>query len=112
MRIAVNPRLPKCFDSKPNDARPASHQHWWFRPFIRTFSWEQWNSQDEERKAQWFAAWPSGTRYSVRCLDGGAWDRTTNHGSFPTLEEAKRVAGDLAELYKDRRGVCPQGYEP
>ena len=104
MRIAVNPRLSKKFDSTPNDSRPASHQRWWYRPFIRTMSWEDWYSQDEERRAGWFKAWPSGTRHEVRCLDGGAWDRTTNHGMFNTMEEAVKIAENLMELYQDRRG--------
>jgi hypothetical protein len=109
MRVSINPKLSKNFDNIPNDARPKSHQRWWFRPFIRTMSWEDWKSEDEDRKAEWYKHWPSGVRYEVRCLDGGAWDRTTNHGMFATLEEAMSVASDLADLYKDRRNECGTG---
>jgi hypothetical protein len=109
MRIAINPKLSKKFDSTPNGLRPDSHQRWWYRPFIRTMSWEDWNSSDEERKAAWFKAWPAGVRYEVRCLDGGAWDRTTNHGVFATKEEAQKVVENLMDLYHDKRRNLPDG---
>jgi hypothetical protein len=94
--IPVNPKLPKNFDNTANQARPQSHQRWWYRPFIETYTWEQmcgpigriWGSNAEERRAKWLHHWPTGTRYDVRCLDGGAWDRSTWWGSFATLEEA------------------------
>lgn len=88
--IPINPRLPKNFDLTPNDARPASHQRWWHAPYIVTCTWEQmaWPTATDEDRAKWYAAWPSGTRYAVRCLDGGAWDRSTGWGMFATLEEA------------------------
>lgn len=46
---------------------------------------KQWT---DSGRAQWMEAWPSGIRYDVRCLDGGAWDRSTSWGMFATLEEA------------------------
>lgn len=35
------------------------------------------------------------TRFDVRCLDGGAWDRSTWKGSFETLEEAVNFAKSI-----------------
>ena len=85
--IPINPRLPANFDSTPNVARPASHLRWWGRPYIVTQDWDGHGDYDA-----WHKAWPSGTRYNVRCLDGGAWDRSTKWGMFATLEEAIRCA--------------------
>lgn len=99
--IPVNPKLPPDFDNTPNDLRPTDHLQWCGRPYIETMTWEEmsagawpdatedeWARWLEEWRARWFAAWPSGTRYDVRCLDGGAWDRSTNWGVFATLDEA------------------------
>jgi len=110
-RIPVNPKLPRNFDSTPNEERPASHQRWWSRPYIVTMTLDDWRAHydkwdaiqiargeptadREPFYAHWLEAWPSGTRYDVRCLDGGAWDRSTWWGSFATLEEAKQCAGN------------------
>jgi len=111
--VLVNPDLPAAFDSTPNDER--SHREtafWWNRPFIRTdtltlepyesyvarfkaggwekdiVSPEEWAAKQEKQKAGWLQYFPAGTRYMVRCLDGGAWDRSTNWGRFPSLELA------------------------
>ncbi len=99
MKIPINPKLPAGFESTPNDERPKSHQRWWHRPFIVTFTWEQMHRgakvSDEQMatwRTDWFASWPSGTRYDVRCLDGGAWDRSTCWGMFPTEEAAVAFA--------------------
>lgn len=96
--IPLNPKLPARFDSTPNDERPASHQRWWNRPYIVTFTWEQMCGANAtaEQRARWFDSWPSGTRYDVRCLDGGAWDRSTWWGSFATLKAAQACAGGVA----------------
>lgn len=71
--VLVDPDLPPRFDSTANDDRPDSHRKFWGRPYIVT--------QDGERPG-----------FVVRCLDGGAWDRSTNWGKFPTLEEAVKQA--------------------
>jgi hypothetical protein len=102
--IPINPKLPPNFDHTPNDRRPASHRRWWHRPYIVSESVEDRDREfaerndeyaeagrkywQEEGRAKWMAAWKSGTRYDVRCLDGGAWDRSTWWGSFDTLEAA------------------------
>lgn len=102
--IPVNPELPKHFSSTDNEKRPASHLPWVHVPYIETTSVEQldadyagrtddyaeearasWN--DDGRKS-WMEAWPTGTRYDVRCLDGGAWDRPTCWGMFRSIEQA------------------------
>jgi hypothetical protein len=94
-KVPINPRLPARFDETPNESRPRSHMRWWNRPYIVTTSWEQmcWPTATEEDRTRWFRRWPSGTRYDVRCLDGGAWDRSTCWGMYATLEEALEVAG-------------------
>lgn len=109
--VPINPRLPEHFDATANEDRPASHRKFWHRPYIVTDTVEALDAfyagrtdayADEGRhrwiegRKQWLAAWPSGTRYTVRCLDGGAWDRSTNWGSFATLEAALAVAGEEA----------------
>ena len=94
-RIPVDPKLPKNFDSTPNDERPASHRRWFGRPYIETYTLERLyatRSPTDDERRRWLAAWPGGTRYDVRCLDGGAWDRSTWWGSFPTLEQALACA--------------------
>jgi hypothetical protein len=101
MKIPINPRLPKNFDDTANELRPKSHNRWWFRPFIRTYDGGYKPGDDYYEK--WLEAWPTGIRYDVRCLDGGAWDRTTGHGQFATLEEALKVASDLAKSYETER---------
>ncbi|MDP2832333.1 MAG: hypothetical protein Q8Q28_03370 [Pseudomonadota bacterium] len=99
--VLINPSLPPAFDQTPNDARPDSHAKWWHRPFIVTYSdavshYAQCSEEEKERmRRQWFDAWPSGTRYDVRCLDGGAWERSTSWGAFATLEAAVACAKSL-----------------
>jgi hypothetical protein len=106
-KIPINPKLPRDFDDWPNDLRPRSHRKWWNRPYIQTVTWEQMKPRNPEMvgefRDRWFAAWPSGTRYDVRCLDGGAWDRSTNWGSFATLDEALACASSGAPF---RRTPC------
>lgn len=109
--VPINPQLPEDFDATPNEDRPASHLKFWHRPYIVTDTVEQMDAfyagrTDEyadrgreswtEGRKKWLEAWPSGTRYTVRCLDAGAWDRSTNWGSFATLEAALAVAGRAA----------------
>ena len=94
--LPVNPRLPPKFDDTPNDARPRSHDFWWDRPFIRSWSIDDFPRPHlidfpetlAEVRTAWLHAWPSGLRFDVRCLDGGAWDRSSVWGIFGTLDEA------------------------
>ena len=112
--IPINPKLPRNFDSTPNDERPHSHARWWGRPYIQTET--VWRLDDQyagrtdeyadgarqywaENRAKWLEAWPSGVRWNVRCLDGGAWDRSTSWGMFATLAAALECAGSPVTLY-------------
>ena len=91
--IPVNPVLPKHFFNTDNAKRPNSP--WWNVPFVKVYPCP-WAS-DSEHLAGWLEAWPSGTRYDVYCLDGGAWDRPTSWGKFATLEEAIQCAQEGPE---------------
>lgn len=82
--IPIDPELPEDFDDTPNDERPELHQAWWFVPYLITG--------------------PRG--YTLRCLDGGAWDRSTSHGQFPDLPAALRAARKLdqeCQLYRQMK---------
>ncbi|MEI0679620.1 hypothetical protein VUT07_09645 [Pseudomonas aeruginosa] len=131
-RFPLNPILRDWFDQTPNDKRePLELEHWWDLPFIVTDGWEdcethfrnhqarlraegfdgalsavQVEAEIPARKAEWFKAWPTGTRYEVRCLDGGAWDRSTNWGMVGTLEEAvaRCIAGPTWRRALDAMG--------
>ena len=109
--VPINPKLPPDFDQTPNDDRPDAHRKFWGVPFIVTDSVDAWDAYYADRtdewaeegrahwvegRKRWMEAWPSGVRYSVRCLDGGAWDRSTAWGSFPTLEAALGLLGRAA----------------
>jgi hypothetical protein len=76
-RIPLDPKLPKAFDATPNDARSKTQlDAWWDRPYGITLS---------------------DGRIEVRCLNGGAWDRSTHLGvaddydAACTLAEAKQA---------------------
>ena len=74
--LLVDPKLPPLFDSTPNEQRSKRHLDiWWDKPF---------------------AISNPGGGFTVRCLDGGAWDRSTWYGAAKTLEEAGQLA--LAKL--------------
>lgn len=101
--VPINPKLPPRFDDTSNEWRPPSHRKFWNVPFIVTETVEALDAYYAGRtddyaeagrklwiggRETWMAAWPSGTRYEVRCLDGGAWDRATSWGMFSSLEAA------------------------
>ena len=106
--VLIDPVLPRNFDSTPNESRPVTQRKWWRLRFIVTDSVAALDAYYAERsdeyaekcrtewtangRPQWLAAYPSGVRYTVRCLDGGAWDRSTNLGSYPSLPAAIEVA--------------------
>jgi hypothetical protein len=109
-----NPKLRDDFGNTANDYRePLETEDWWGLPYIETFSWDVREAhtrrvQDHHRaegnefvisdtelsakladdKARFYEKYPEGLQYFVSCLDGGAWDRPTNWGTFPTLDEA------------------------
>ena len=72
-RIPLDPKLPKLFDSTPNEQRSkAQLDAWWDHPFGVTMA---------------------DGRIDVRCLNGGAWDRSTHLGVADDYD----AAGALAE---------------
>ena len=96
--VLVNPVLPKQFDNTSNETRPQSHQKWWGVPFIVSNSIESldafYDGRDDEYadearrdwhgrgRAQWLDAFPTGFRFTVRCLDAQRVE----------LEELRRVS--------------------
>ncbi|EWS66621.1 hypothetical protein Y695_00029 [Hydrogenophaga sp. T4] len=70
--LPVDPPLRKFFDQTPNEER-SQHEldTWWDRPYAVTC--------------------PDG-HFEVRCLDGGAWDRSTCYGAADTIDEARVLA--------------------
>lgn len=70
--LAVDPVLPQDFDQTANESRSKTElEAWWLRPFALTLP---------------------GGGYEVRCLDGGAWDRSTWYGHADTLDAARELA--------------------
>ena len=66
--VLIDPLLPDDFDSTPMDARTEDDMDKWYNlPFVQ--------SQDNGI-------------YTVRCLDGGAWDRSSLKGGFDSMEQA------------------------
>lgn len=116
--VLINPFLPEGFDDTPNDERSEEElARWWGRRFIETsriedqledfesyaarceidgmephFAQADWEAQQQQLRQQLEERYPSGTAYHVRCLDGGAWDRSTWWGSTDTLEGALEIA--------------------
>lgn len=74
----IDPILPEGFDSTPNTMRSKEHlDTWWDRPYAIS------NGDGS---------------YSVRCLHGGSWDRSTWMGKAGTIEEAREIG--ILELKK------------
>ncbi len=108
--IPIDPIQRQSFDITPNDDRPQREiDEWWDVKYIVTQSFgrdtyqeyskrvenpdpeKQWTNDRKERKKRWLENYPDGYRYTVRCLDGGAWDRSTNQGSCGSLNEAIEI---------------------
>jgi len=111
--IHVNPERPEDFGCTPNEERSAEEMDkWWEVPYVEVDGFSvpdenyqafvermtgyaqqvekeaEYNAQIEEWRRGWFEAYPTGYRFTVRCLDGGAWDRPTNYGCFGALADA------------------------
>lgn len=112
----VDPLLREFFDATPNDLRERLEVlDWSGKPYIVTQPYspvdasytdhvdrllahsfalddieteEKFNQRLAKYKESWFEAFPSGIRYEARCLDGGAWDRSSSKGMFSTLDLA------------------------
>lgn len=81
--LPLDPKLPKNFDFTPNEDRSkAQIKAWWDRPFA--------------------VSNPDGS-LSVRCLDGGAWDRSTSYGRAQTMAEARTLADRKLSEWKAMR---------
>ena len=115
--IPINPNLRPDFDDTAHDDRDSLEtSDWWGRPFICTDCWEDnaesWKDhverlkqhpfieipekeayeiQQASSKKAWLESYPTGVRYDIRCLDGGAWDRSTMWGMVGSLEEAMQI---------------------
>ncbi|WP_197433693.1 hypothetical protein [Bradyrhizobium sp. CCH5-F6] len=91
-RIPLDPKLPKTFDATPNDTRSkAQLDQWWDRPYGLTR--------------------PDG-RIEVRCLNGGAWDRSTHFGFADDYDAACALAeAKQAEWlkFRERPNACLEG---
>jgi hypothetical protein len=71
-RIPLDPKLPKAFDNTPNEARSKEQlDAWWDHPYGVTR--------------------PDG-HIEVRCLNGGAWDRSTSFGLAENYDAACALA--------------------
>ncbi|WP_421927164.1 hypothetical protein [Neoaquamicrobium sediminum] len=85
--ILINPVLPDGFHSTRNEARPQSHARFWNRPYI------------EVREHA------DGRDVTVRCLDGGAWDRPTLFARFASIQEALDYLGATGRTHHDTISV-------
>ena len=54
-----------------------------------------------EGRKKWLESYPTGIAYCVRCLDGGAWDRSTNYGTYADIDSALAKANELYKCYKN-----------
>lgn len=88
-RIPLDPKMPKAFNETPNDARSkAQLDQWWDRPYGITLA---------------------DGRIEVRCLNGGAWDRSTHLGVADDYDAACALAeAKQAEWlkFRERPRIC------
>lgn len=83
LALPLDPKLPPAFDATPNDDRDeAEILAWWDRPFALTR--------------------PDGS-LEVRCLDGGAWDRSTWYGVAPDMAAAVKLANEKLAWWRKTR---------
>ena len=118
--IPINPVQRYYFDMTPHDKRNKKEvDDWWEQPFIVTESFgvdtykeyllrmkdsenieteEEFNKRRNASKKSWEETWQGGIRHTVRCLDGGAWDRSTWKGAFNTMDDALALAESLKDI--------------
>lgn len=125
--IMINPKLRINFDSTSNEKRNDKEvEKFWGKPYIlveelelesweehyyrlKNLGWndekignkEEWNKYLKESKDLWNSEFVSGFRYTVRCLDGGAWDRSSWKGTFSDFDEALNFAKDIYKEYNE-----------
>lgn len=84
--LLIDPKLPPWFDNRRNELRSKQHlDRWWDKPFAITAK--------------------DGSGFTVRCLDGGAWDRSTNYGFARSLAEATELAKSKLEWWRAARAA-------
>ena len=115
--VIINPVQRYDFDFTNNEEREQREiDEWWDVKYINAFPYigdtyleyvgrmgeSEVESETEfdlrmmKSQRNWFVSYPNGMEYVVRCLDGGAWDRSTNLGHFDNLDDAL----ELAKSYK------------
>ena len=119
-QIPLNPKLRDDFDVTPNESRDDLEiEHWWGKPYIvaqfvtltdRNYSAfvervESYGSPNTVSEKEWNDKYSGlnmkdksctyGVAFIVRCLDGGAWDRSTWKGQFNNLTDAILCAASL-----------------
>lgn len=57
---------------------------------------KQWEMDFEDSKSSFEKEFPTGIAYTVRILDGGAWDRSTWKADLSNLDEAIQLAKALS----------------
>ena len=130
IEILINPIEPDYMDDRALEERSDEHMNEWLNvPFIRTEDFgednyieycermsftqkddytgnykleteEEFNNRRKEDRERWLKNWPEDKRYDERMLDGGSWDRTSDKGSYKTLEEAKSRCKELMNQFK------------
>jgi len=122
--VCINPLLRPGFNSTKHSDRPDQEtSDWWNRAYILeqeyepsddTYSGyvtriktigaelgfevipeEEWNLTQKENLQLFLNAYSDGKAYTVRILDGGCHDRSSNKGSYPTLDDALAVAKQI-----------------
>lgn len=84
-QIPLDPTLPVDFDNTPNEQRSIDElDAWWDQPYGRSL--------------------PDG-KIEVRCLNGGAWDRSTRLGVADNYEQACILAEQKQSTWVRRRGM-------
>jgi hypothetical protein len=106
--VVVNPYQREMFDATSNDDRnPQEIEDWWGIPYITVTTYfvnpNYTAAKNDKEASEWAKNYQTGNRYDVRCLDGGAWDRSTGikYGFNSLLEAIDFVKAnyDLNELY-------------
>lgn len=121
-QIPLNPNLRADFDVTPNDERDDLEiSHWWGKPYIvaqfvtltdrnylafvkrlesygstNIVSEKEWNEQNSGLNIK-NEDCTHGVTFIVRCLDGGAWDRSTWKGQYNNLADAILCAESLIQ---------------
>ena len=119
--FCINPVLRHDFDVTSNDERdPLEVKDWWGRPFIleneywqpdnsyeeyaercsdftttQLESKQEWEDKQKTNKQDFIKNYPTGKAYTVRCLSGGAWDRSSWCGDFASIDEAASYAASI-----------------